>query len=159
MRLRPLGHDVLIHPIDNPEMSQSGSLHLPEREKRKVINQGIVIAKGPDVKEDIEIADHVYFNGYTGDEIPAPTGDQIALAKGGFFYVIPEEFIIAAKTTSTVVLIDTVMMKRIIQGRMGEIKLKNEGNPDPSLFQFLDELEEDLLHRIDTVTFAEGFEF
>ena len=104
MKLRAIGDDVIIHPIDNPELSHGG-IHLPQREKRKVINQGLVIAKGPEVREELDIADHVLFTNYTGS--------KISLASGGIFFVIPERFIIAVMTGSEVVLVDTKMMKTL----------------------------------------------
>ena len=150
MKLRAIGDDVIIHPIDNPELSHGG-IHLPQREKRKVINQGLVIAKGPEVREELDIADHVLFTNYTGS--------KISLASGGIFFVIPERFIIAVMTGSEVVLVDTKMMKRIIQERFGELRLMNEGNPDESVELFLRDVEGSLIERIDSITFAEGFEF
>ena len=150
MKLRPIGNDVIIHPIDNPQMSEGG-IHLPEREKRDVINQGFIIAKGPAVREELEIADHVLFNGYTGD--------KVSLRSGGIFFVIPEDFIVAVMTGSGVVLLDTKMMKRIILERFGELHLMNEGNPDESVGLFLDSVQMDLIERIDAITMAEGFEF
>lgn len=149
-KLRPIGSDCIIHPIDNPELSPGG-LHLPEREKRSVINQGIVIAKGPDVGGDVDIADHILFTNYTGS--------KVALASGGIFFVIPYDFIIAILTNSDVILTDTRMMKRIIEGRMGELRLMNRGNPDESVELFLRDMEAALIERIDSITYAEGFEF
>ncbi len=125
---------------------------MTERAKRSRVNQGIVVAKGPACRDDdVEIADHVFFNGYTGD--------KLALAEGGIFFVVPEHLVIAVKTTSTVVLIDTEMMKRIIQGRMGELRLMNRGNKDDSVELFIRDIEAALLERIDSITYAEGFEF
>ena len=149
-RLQPIGDDVIIHPIDNPE--KRGMIHLTEHAKRGRVNQGIVIAKGPSCRhDDLEIADHVLFNGYTGD--------KISLANGGIFFVIPEPLVLAVRTTSTVVLVDTEMMKRIIQGRMGELRLMNDGNEDESVDAFIHMIEDNLIERIDSITYAEGFEF
>ena len=149
MKLKSLGDDCIIHPLDNPE--KFGMIHLPEREKREVINQGIVVAKGPLVTSELETADHVLFNGYSGD--------KVSLASGGIFFVIPEAFIIAKMTESKVVLMDTLMMERIIQQRFGELRLMNHGNPDESVELFLRDVEASLLERMDAVTMAEGFEF
>ncbi len=149
MKLKPIGDDCIIHPIDNPE--KIGMIHVPEREKRDVINQGIVVAKGPLVTSEIETSDHVLFNGYSGD--------KVSLASGGIFFVIPESYVIAVMTGSKVVLTDTEVMKRIIQQRFGELRLMNWNNPDESVELFLRGVEASLLERMDAITFAEGFEF
>jgi len=146
--LVPIGNDVIIHPIEHQEMI--GSLYIPDPAKKR-INQGIIVAKGPACKDtDVEIADHVLFSGYTGD--------QVTLEESGQFYVIPETHVIAVLGKSNVRLMDTETIKRIIQERFGEKSVVAAGSMINSQ-EFLKGLEQDLLDRIDTFIIAEGFEF
>jgi len=136
----PIGDDVIIHPFDQP--TKIGSLYVPDTAKRRV-NQGIIVSKGPLVSDDVDTADHVFFNGYTGD--------KIVFEQGGEFFVVPESHLICKVRNSKVVLMDTETVKRVIQERFGEIKKFKNGT--------LDWVEKDLLDRIDTITIAEGYEF
>jgi len=143
----PLGKDCIIHPFEYP--AKIGSLYVPDRSKKRV-NQGIIIAKGPLVSNDVDTADHVFFNGYTGD--------KLVFEDGGEFFVIPEPHIICKVRNSKVVIMDTVTVKRIISERFGEIRSMNiEG--DNNFQTYVDDWEESLLDRIDSIAVAEGWEF
>jgi len=146
----PIGNDCILHPFKYPE--KIGSLHVPDRSKKRT-NQGIIIAKGPLVSDDLDTADHVFFNGYTGD--------QIAIEGGGRFFVIPESHIICKVRNSSVVLMDTVTVKRIIEERFGEMRSINNALwvGDQTSESVYDEIETSLLDRIDSITVAEGWEF
>lgn len=144
--LLPIGDDVIIHPFEYPE--KIGSLYVPDNTKQRV-NQGIIIAKGPLVSNDLDTADHVFFSGYTGD--------QIVLEESGKFFVIPEPHIICKVRRSSVVLMDTETIKRIIGERFGELASMTNTSQSPQ--EFLDDVERTLLDRIDTINIAEGFEF
>jgi len=147
--LIPIGNDVILHPIE-PE-SKIGSLYVLDPSKKRV-NQGIVIAKGPACEyDDIRVADHVLFNGYTGD--------KIAIDEMGVFFAVPETHLVAKIEHSGVVLMDTETVKRIIQERFGELKTRYEGEPAYIYHEDIDTVEKDLLDRIDTITIAEGWEF
>jgi len=140
--LTPIGDDCIIHPIDPP--SKVGSIWLSDKSRlEKRTNQGIVIAKGPLVSDDLNTADHVFFNGYTGD--------KLAFEEHGEFFVIPESHIICKIEPSNVVLMDTETVKRIIQERFGELRSMKDLR--------IDAIERDLLDRIDSITIAEGYEF
>jgi len=141
--LEAIGNDCIIHPFDAPE--KIGSLYVPDQSKRRV-NQGIIIAKGPLVTDDVDTGDHVFFSGYTGD--------KIALESSGEFYVIPESHLICKVRNSSVVLMDTETVKRIIGERFGELIVRDV-HPQMSL----EEIQKSLLDRIDTITIAEGWEF
>jgi len=142
----PLGDDVIIHPIKYPE--KIGHLYVPDRSKKRT-NQGIIIAKGPLVSDDVDTADHVFFNGYTGD--------TIVLEDSGKFFVIPESHLICRVRNSKVVIIDTQTVKRIIQERFGELRSTVVSIDDSDMF--LDHAEQSLLDRIDSISIAEGWEF
>ena len=143
----PLGNDVIIHPFEYP--AKIGLIFVPDPSKKRV-NQGIIIAKGPLVSDDVDTADHVFFSGYTGD--------KIVLEGSGEFFVIPESHLICKVEGSNVRLMDTETVKRIIQERFGEIRSMNiEG--DNNFLDYVDDWEESLLDRIDTITIAEGWEF
>jgi len=140
----PLGRDVIIHPIERE--AKVGRIYLTDKSRLdKRTNQGIIVAKGPLVSDDIDTADHVFFNGYTGD--------QITFEDGGQFFVVPEEFLICKIEHSSVVLMSTETVKRIIQERFGELHSQGVDNHS------LTELEQSLLDRIESITIAEGFEF
>ena len=140
----PIGNDCILHPFKYPE--KIGLLHVPDRSKKRT-NQGIIIAKGPLVSDDLDTSDHVFFNGYTGD--------QIAIEGGGRFFVIPESHIICKVRNSKVVLMDTVTVKRIIGERFGELISQDIHPLDLSL----ESIEKSLLDRIGSITVAEGWEF
>lgn len=145
--LRAIGDDLIIHPFEHPP--KIGSLWIPETTKKRV-NQGIVVHKGPLCSDDIEISDHVLFNGYTGD--------QVAIETTGKFFVIPESHIIAIVQPSDVVLMDVMTIKRLIQERFGELKsmeITSISDPD----EFMEGIAQSLLDRIDTLSVAEGYEF
>ncbi len=147
----PIGDDVIIRPFEYS--AKIGSLYAPDQAKRRV-NQGIVIAKGPLVSDDIDTADHVFFSGYTGD--------KIALEESGEFFVIPESHLICKVLNSTVVLMDTETVKRIIQERFGELRSMPPDTRveiDPRDHDPLGDIESSLLDRIDTISIAEGWEF
>ena len=147
----PIGNDCIIHPFKYPE--KIGSFYVPDRSKKRT-NQGIIIAKGPLVSDDLDTADHVFFNGYTGD--------QIAIEGGGRFFVIPESHIICRVRNSKVVLMDTVTVKRIIGERFGELTSRTNFNEfllEGRDKEFLKDIEKDLIDRIDSITVAEGWEF
>ena len=144
--LTPIGDDCIIHPFEYP--TKIGSIWVPDR-TRKRANQGIIIAKGPLVSDDLDTADHVFFNGYTGD--------QLAFEDHGKFFVIPESHIICKVNKSTVVLMDTETVKRIIQERMGELTSQWISGKIDTLT--IAEVEKSLLDRIDTITIAEDWEF
>jgi len=147
----PLGNDVIIHPFEYP--AKIGLIFVPDPSKKRV-NQGIIIAKGPLVSDDVDTADHVFFSGYTGD--------KIVLEGSGEFFVIPESHLICKVEESSVKLMDTETVKRIIQEGFGEVSsqtkfqefLLEERDRD-----FLKDIETSLLDRIDTITIAEGWEF
>jgi len=144
--LDPIGNDVIIHPFEYPE--KIGLLYVPDPSKKRV-NQGIIIAKGPLVSDDLDTADHVFFNGYTGD--------KLVLEESGEFFVIPESHIICKARNSKVVLMDTETVKRIIGERFGELRSSVVTVDDAEIF--LDHAEKSLLDRIDTINVAEGWEF
>jgi len=140
--LLPIGDDVIIHPLDRA--TKVGSIYLTDKSRlEKRTNQGIIIAKGPLVSNDLDTADHVFFNGYSGD--------KLAFKDHGEFFVVPESHIICKVQNSTVVLMDTETVKRVIQERFGELKVHKNAT--------LDHIEQSLLDRIDTITVAEGWEF
>lgn len=142
----PLGDDVIIHPFEYP--ARIGRIYVPDPSKRRV-NQGIIVAKGPLVSDDVDTADHVFFSGYTGD--------KIVFKEGGEFFVVPESHLICKVRNSKVVLMDTETVKRIIQERFGEIRtIETEVSIIRST---IDEIETSLLDRIDTITIAEGWEW
>lgn len=103
-----------------------------------------MVAKGPLVSDEIELADHVLFNGYTGD--------KVSVADSGFWFVVPEPFIVAKMQNSDVILIDMETVKRLIQERFGELMTYMENSE-------LERIEKSLIDRIDTLTRAEGFMF
>jgi len=140
----PLGNDVIIHPFDFP--AKIGSIYVPDTAKKRV-NQGIIIAKGPLVSDDVDTADHVFFNGYTGDKLVFEDSSE--------FYVIPESHLICKVKQSNVMIMDTETIKRIISERFGELRSRN----DQDDWFFLNSIEESLLDRIDTLAIAEGWEF
>jgi co-chaperonin GroES (HSP10) len=146
--LDPIGDDVIIHPFEHS--AKIGSLYVPDTAKRRV-NQGIIIAKGPLVSNDVDTADHVFFNGYTGD--------KVVLGNGGEFFVVPESHLICKLRHSSVVLMDTKTVKRIIQERFGELQSKEISIDRLTPQKFLKILETSLLDRIDTISIAEGWEF
>ena len=141
----PLGNDVIIHPFDFP--AKIGSIYVPETAKKRV-NQGIIIAKGPLVSDDVDTADHVFFNGYTGDKLVFEDSSE--------FYVIPESHLICKVKQSNVMIMDTETIKRIISERFGELRSRNKQD---NWQETLNSIEESLLDRIDTLAIAEGWEF
>lgn len=120
---------------------------LPEAFRKRPV-RGIVIAKGPLVSKDIDIADDVITNAYSGE--------KISMEDGGIFWIVQEEDIHAVMTDSDVVLIDTETMKRLIQERRTEFCVKED---ELAVSIIVTEFAEDLLDRIDSLTRAEGFEF
>ena len=148
----PLGNDVIIHPFEFP--AKIGSIYIPETAKKRV-NQGIIIAKGPLVSDDVDTADHVFFNGYTGDKLVFEDSSE--------FYVIPESHLICKVKQSNVMIMDTETIKRIISERFGELRSRNDLRDWPLASdewqEILNPIEESLLDRIDALAIAEGWEF
>ena len=142
----PLGNDVIIHPFEFP--AKIGSIYVPETAKKRV-NQGIIIAKGPLVSDDVDTADHVFFNGYTGDKLVFEDSSE--------FYVIPESHLICKVKQSNVMIMDTETIKRIISERFGELRSRQAGKVIEQ--EILNPIEESLLDRIDALAIAEGWEF
>ena len=142
----PLGNDVIIHPIKYPE--KIGHLYVPIPSKKRT-NQGIIIAKGPLVSDDVDTADHVFFNGYTGD--------TIIIEDSSKFFVIPESHLICRVRNSKVVIMDTETVKRIITERFGELRSVVVSIDDAETF--LNHVEQDLLDRIGSIAVSEGWEF
>ena len=140
-RLVPLGNDVILHPIERTK--KIGSIYIPNPERTKV-NQGIVVAMGPKVKEDLGLGDHVLFNGYSGD--------QITLAESGKFYVIPDTHIVAKMEQTEVRIVTTEAVKELIVARIGEMK----GSCTGATWNYI---ERDLLDRLESLPIAEGFTF
>ncbi len=140
----PIGDDVIIHPFEYPD--KIGSLYVPDQSKKRV-NQGIIIAKGPLVSNDVDTSDHVFFNGYTGD--------KIAFESSGEFHVVPESHLICKVRNSKVVIMDTETVKRVISERFGELYPQFGA----SMLITLSGIEKSLLDRIDTISIAEGWEF
>jgi len=151
--LLPIGDDVIIHPLDRA--TKVGSIYLTDKTRlEKRTNQGIIIAKGPLVSNDLDTADHVFFNGYSGD--------KLAFKDHGEFFVIPESHVICKVQNSTVVLMDTETVRRVIQERFGEVhhrELESHSTEGKKVSYWLKRIERDLLDRIDTITIAEGWEF
>ena len=140
-RLVPLGNDVILHPIERTK--KIGSIYIPNPEKTKV-NQGIIVAMGPKAKEDLDLGDHVLFNGYSGD--------MITLAESGKFYVIPDSHIVAKMEQTEVRIVTTEAVKELIVARIGEMK----GSCTGATWNYI---ERDLLDRLESLPIAEGFMF
>ena len=145
-RLVPLGNDVILHPIERTK--KIGSIYIPNPERTKV-NQGIVVAMGPKVKEDLGLGDHVLFNGYSGD--------QVTLAESGKFYVIPDTHIVAKMEETEVRIVTTEAVKELIKARIGELRSKNTHFFAAKLVAR--DIESDLLDRLESLPIAEGFTF
>lgn len=144
MKLKPLGKNVLVHPIEDPSTTRSGLLYLPEQSKQRIDN-GIVIAKGPLVSDNIQIADHVSFSGYSGE--------QIVHEEAGRFFLIPESHINAILLDEdSVLLLDSLTAIRLIKERMAELRQEDSGLS-------LDQIESSLVDRIEMLTTSEGFMF
>jgi co-chaperonin GroES (HSP10) len=146
MKLKPIGNDVIIHPIDHAPMSKGGLIFTAEAQRKRRINQGIIIAKGPLVTTELDIADHVVFSGYSGD--------KVVFASGGEYIVMPDDFVIAKIVNSEVVLVDTKTVERILLERKTEMKHKY-----PESSELLDEIISSVVDRIKSVSLSEGFEF
>lgn len=151
MKLQPVRSDVIIHPIDHAPMSSGGIIHTAEAQRKRKINQGVVVAIGPLVPDDIGIttADHVLFNAYSGD--------KIVLASGGEFIVIPYHHILAKLSGSDVVLVDTVTMERLVNERKHELLQKY--SDDIAGTKMVREVCEALMDRVASISLSEGFEF
>ena len=145
-RLVPLGNDVILHPIERPK--KIGNIYIPNPERTKV-NQGIVVAMGPKVKEDLDLGDHVLFNGYSGD--------QVTLVDSGKFYVIPDSHIVAKLEETKVRIVTTEAVKELIKARVGELRSKNSHFFAAKRVSI--DIESDLLDRLDSLPLAEGFIF
>ncbi len=144
-KLNPIGNDVIVHPFEQPEMT-AGGLHVPDRSKRRQ-NQGIIIAKGPLVSDEVDVADHIIFSGYTGD--------KVVFEDSSPYFVVPEPLIIAVVENSDVILMDTVSLKAELEARKGEI-LSYIGKDYEDVVK---EVFESIFDRIDGFTMHRGFEF
>jgi len=141
--LFPKKSDVIIHPLKAPEKT-AGGLYKSKYHEKKVA-QGIIVAVGSEAAEKgFETAQHVVFNPYSGDEV--------AVEDGGWFFVIHWDFVEAILINSDVRLISTDSVKRIIEERIGELKLRKT---QPTL----DEIEASLNERIDSYVVSEGFQW
>lgn len=81
--LTPRSDCVMVTPMDFPNKSESGLLHIPDIAASRT-NQGIVKYKGDKVTL-VEVGDHVLFGGYTGT--------LIYVEGEGRLIIIPQEFI------------------------------------------------------------------
>lgn len=81
--LQMLKDRVAIRPLSDPD--KIGSIIIPETAKKRS-DQGVVIYRGPDVKE-LKVGDHVLF--------PAYSGTKINVVDEGVYIVMPEEEISA----------------------------------------------------------------
>lgn len=141
MPLQPLGADVIIIPIDDPD--RIGSLYVPDSAKKNH-DQGIVLWKGPEVV-DLKAGDHVMFNAYSGDKIVVP-GE-------GDFVVIPEEHVVAVYHPSEPDGIMTLSsVKRVLDRLTSEY---HQAQKVPAYDVALAELYDRLTHLVTT----EGWEF
>lgn len=66
MPIQPVRDLLYILPLNRPE--RIGSIVLPDSHEPRT-NQGIVKYRGPQTSGEIRVGDHVYFNGYEGDEM------------------------------------------------------------------------------------------
>jgi co-chaperonin GroES (HSP10) len=148
MKLKPIAGKILVHPIEVSPFMSSGLIK-PDMQRTERTKQGIVIGKGPLCSDDIEIADHVLFNPYSGDEI--------ALGSGGFYFLIPEEHIIAIRLDSDVVLMDTETVKRLLNERKGEVLQKYMDDVEKT--RIASEIFESIIDRVNSITRAEAFQW
>lgn len=85
MNIQPLNDRVLIHPIEQEEVTPSGIV-LPETAKEKP-QEGEVVAVGPGAWQedgerrplDLEVGDRVIFAKYAGTEVQNGDGEYLLL--------------------------------------------------------------------------------
>lgn len=148
--LKPKAKDVVIHPFEQEEMTTSGLLYVQKRKERRQ-NQGLVVAKGKEVPEEIEITDHVIFSGYTGD--------KISFEDGGVFFVIPWTHIDAIIENSDVKFFDSKTLKVILLERKGQLLTEQYHGKDKKIRNVVEEVFESIIERIDSHTMDRGFEW
>jgi co-chaperonin GroES (HSP10) len=130
-------------------MSRGGLILTAEAQRKRKINQGIVVARGALVSDEIQVADHVLFNAYSGD--------KVTLASGGEFIVMHEHHLVAKLEKSDVVLMDTLTLNRILLERKHELMQKYMDDIERT--RLVREVFENLSDRVSGITLAEGFEF
>lgn len=58
---------IAVVPLENPEMTSSGRIIIPEMAKTR-LNQGFIKYIGPDV-QDHKVGDYVLYSGYSGSDV------------------------------------------------------------------------------------------
>ncbi len=95
LKLRPLGDRVIIEPLEGEDKS-SGGILLPETAKEKP-QKGVIVAVGPgrwdeDGKKRLEMEvalnDKVYFQRYSGQEIPEGDKKYLIMSEKDILAVI-----------------------------------------------------------------------
>lgn len=151
------GLDCILVPIEEPSHT-TGGLYVPDTAKRRVTH-GVVISKGSQVSDYVQLGDHVLFSGYSGDSIKNPDADRpeghkITLRESGIFFVIPESHIIAKLENTTVRVVDLETVRRVIKERINELSSKI-----PFQRKFMEEVCASLIDRLDNLPISEGLEF
>jgi len=137
---------LLIHPIRQPTKSEGG-LHIPGNENKREA-QGVIIHIGPGCVEDFEFGDHVLYNPYSGD--------KVVLESGGEFFVIHETHIIAVRTDSDVVMMDTETVVRLLNDRRGELMQKHSGDREKT--EVVRDVVDSVISRVEHFAREEGME-
>ena len=146
MKLIPRPDDIVVSPIYDPLMTKGG-LYIPENARQKA-DQGIIISIGNEVREDLEIGDHIIF--------PAYAGYKIAFEEGGEYVILKEGSILGKITNSDTVLIDTKTMERLVEELAGDMKVKFFGGV---MDELIDQFGKELVERIKSRIYSEGLEF
>lgn len=138
VKLKAIRDDVIVLPIEDT-LKTSGGLFLPDQSKERD-DQGIVVAKGPQVDDEISLGDHVIFSGYAGS--------KISIENGNFFHVIPYPLILAKVSGSS----SRLYPENLIKSTLTDLQ---NTHSDLGLVEFV----EAFIHRLEAHVFAEGFEW
>ena len=153
MALTMLFDRIAVAPLEDPE--KIGSIIIPDIAKQR-IDQGIIIFKGPEVKE-LKIGWHVLFSGYAGT--------KMSVYGEGTFIIMPEDAVAAVVSESE----DWVFTGRTLEKAVGELKdewsieVTHRDHPfrcqDPECEGDIEDVLDELLVRLKDHFFAEGLMF
>lgn len=142
MPLHLIGSDVAILDIEDPDITASGIV-LPEQAKQRA-DHGLVIYVGPECSI-LQPNDHVIFSGYTGDRVTIEgEGTFTLMREADVLAILSDENPEGIYSYSTI--------ERLIRNRQSELAAKTDL---PDLDSFCD----DILSRIRSLSYEEGFMF
>ena len=95
LKVKPLGGRVLVSPLEEEEVTDSG-LIIPDTAEKEKPQQGLIVAlgtgkiadDGSEVKFNVEVGDKVVFKQYSPDEVEVDGKDYLVIDEGDILAIV-----------------------------------------------------------------------